>query len=47
VEERYHRVDGDHLEMTITIPEEECVPLETEEYNKEFANPAAGIGTAK
>ena len=74
VEERYHREDGVHLEITITIddpkmytkpwvaldklrlrlqapsldiPEEECVPLETEEYNQEFANPAAGRGTAK
>jgi len=74
VEERYRRVDRDHLEMTITIhdpqmytkpwvaldklrlrlqaasldiPEEECVPLETEEYNKEFAKPAASAGKAK
>ncbi len=74
VEERYHRVDRDHLEMTIIIadpkmytkpwvaldklrlrlqaasfdiPEEECVPLDTEEYNREFANPAAGVSTAK
>jgi hypothetical protein len=74
VEERYHRVDAVHLEMTITIddpkmyakpwvaldklrlrlqapsldiPEEECAPLETEEYNKEFAKPAASTGKAK
>ena len=74
VEERYHRVDGNHLEMTITIddpkmytkpwvaldklrlrlqaasldiPEEECAPSETEEYNKEFARPAASSGKAK
>jgi hypothetical protein len=69
VEERYQRVDRDHLEMTIIIsdpkmytkswvaldklrlrlqapsfdiPEEECAPLDTEEYNREFAQPAAG-----
>ena len=74
MEERYHRADGNHLEMTIIIedpkmytkpwvaldklslrlqagsldiPEEECVPLETEEYNKEFAKPAASTGKAK
>jgi hypothetical protein len=74
VEERYHRVDAVHLEMTITIddpkmytkpwvaldklrlrlqaasfdiPEEECAPLETEEYNKEFAKPAAGAAKTK
>ena len=74
VEERYHRVDAVHLEMTITIddpkmytkpwvaldklrlrlqassfdiPEEECAPLETEEYNKEFAKPASGGAKAK
>jgi hypothetical protein len=71
VEERYHRVDGDHLEMTITIEdpkmytkpwvaldklplrlqspsfdirEMECSPSETAEYNKEFSNPASGVG---
>lgn len=74
VEERYHRVDRNHLEMTIIIddpkmytkpwvalnklrlrlqspsfdiPEEECSPLETEEYNKMFASPAAGKDTTK
>ena len=74
VEERYHRLDAVHLEMTITIddpkmytkpwvaldklrlrlqaasfdiPEEECAPLETEEYNKEFAKPAAGAAKTK
>jgi hypothetical protein len=74
VEERYRRVDRDHLEMTITIDdpqiymkpwialdkfslrlqspnfdmrEMECAPLETEEYNREFADPAAGRDTAK
>jgi hypothetical protein len=74
VEERYQRVDRNHLEMTIIIddpkmytkpwvaldklrlrlqaasldiPEEECAPLETEEYNKEFAKPAASTGKAK
>jgi hypothetical protein len=67
--EQYHRLDRDHLEMTITIDdpkmytkpwvavklrlrlqapsfdirEMECAPIETEEYNKEFADPAAGI----
>jgi hypothetical protein len=29
------------------IPEEECAPLETEEYNKEFAKPASGAAKAK
>jgi hypothetical protein len=74
VEERYRRVDGDHLEMTITIDdpkiytkpwvaldkfamrlqspsfdmrEMECAPSETEAYNEEFADPAAGAGKAK
>jgi hypothetical protein len=70
VEERLHRVDRDHLELSITIDdptyytrpwvaldklrlrlqpatfdirEMECSPTETAEYNKEFAQPAAGI----
>jgi hypothetical protein len=74
VEERYHRLDAVHLEMTITIddpkmytkpwvaldklrlrlqpasldiPEEECAPLETEEYNSQFAKPAAGSAKTK
>lgn len=74
VEERYRRVDRDHLEMTVMIddpkmytepwtaldklrlrlqppgfdiPEQECVPSETEEYNKVFAGPAAGVDKAK
>jgi hypothetical protein len=33
---------------SLDIPEEECAPLETEEYNKEFARPAAaGAGKTK
>lgn len=33
---------------SLDIPEEECAPLETEEYNKEFAKPAAaGAGKTK
>ncbi len=70
VEERLHRVDRDHLELTITITdpkyyskpwvaldrlrlrlqpdtfdirEMECSPSETAAYNKEFAEPAAGV----
>jgi len=70
VEERYRRIDRDHLEMTITIDdptyyskpwvaldrmrlrlqppsfdirEMECSPTETARYNREFAEPAAGI----
>ena len=70
VEETLHRVDRDHLEMTITIDdpasytrpwvaldklrlrlqpaafdirEMECSPTETAAYNKQFAEPAAGI----
>jgi len=71
--EQYHRIDRDHMEMTITIDdpkmytkpwvalklrerlqksdfdihEMECAPMETEEYNKEFANPAAGVNLQK
>lgn len=69
VEERYQRVDRDHLLLTVTIddpemytkpwvalrmslrlqsptfdiPEMECVPSETAQYNKFIANPAAGL----
>lgn len=33
---------------SLDIPEEECVPSETEEYNKEFAKPAgSGVGNPK
>jgi hypothetical protein len=32
---------------SLDIPEEECSPLETEEYNKEFASPAAGSDKVK
>ena len=69
--EQYHRVDRDHLQISVTIddpkmytkpwtaldkfpvrlqaptfdiPEMECVPSETAQYNKEFADPAgAGL----
>jgi hypothetical protein len=73
VQERYRRVDRDHLEMTIVVDdpkyytkpwmalilslrlqppsfdirEMECSPSETALYNKLFANPAAGIESAK
>jgi hypothetical protein len=74
VEETYHRVDADHLEMSIKITdpkmytkpwvaldklslrlqspsfdihEMECSPSETAEYNKFFANPAAGVDAPK
>jgi hypothetical protein len=70
VEERYRRLDRDHLELTVTIDdptfytrpwvaldrlrlrlqpptfdirEMECSPTETAKYNREFAEPAAGI----
>ena len=32
---------------SLDIPEEECAPLETEEYNREFASPAAGSDKVK
>ena len=74
VEETYHRVDADHLEMSIKVTdpkmytkswvaldklplrlqapsfdihEMECSPSETAEYNKFFANPAAGVDSPK
>jgi len=69
VEERYQRVDREHLLLTVTIddpkmytkpwtalrmslrlqsptfdiPEMECVPSETAEYNKQVARPAGNI----